>query len=49
MKNKTGHDVESMSWEDVCRLLAQGAVNITEGHTTISPNSPIHLSGHGRV
>jgi len=31
-----------MNWEDVCRLIAQGAVNVAEGHTNIEANSPVH-------
>ncbi len=32
----------SMSWEDVCHFIAQAAVNIFSGETTIEPGSKIH-------
>lgn len=31
-----------MPWEAVCMNLAQGAINIAEGHTTIEAGSPVH-------
>jgi hypothetical protein len=31
-----------MSWEDVLHFIAQGSVNIAEGHTTIEAGSPVH-------
>jgi hypothetical protein len=31
-----------MSWEDVLHFIAQGAVNIAEGHTTIEAGSRVH-------
>jgi hypothetical protein len=31
-----------MSWEEVCHFIAQGAINIEYGHTTIEVNSPVH-------
>ena len=38
---KKGNE-ELMSWEDVVHYIAQGAVNISEGHTVIEPNSRVH-------
>lgn len=32
----------TMSWEEVCHFIAQGAINIEYGHTTIEVNSPVH-------
>lgn len=31
-----------MSWDDVCHWIAQGAVNISEGHLTIEAGSRVH-------
>ena len=31
-----------MSWDEVCHWIAQGAVNIAEGHTTIETGSRVH-------
>lgn len=31
-----------MSWEDVCHFIAQGAINVSEGHTVIEAGSPVH-------
>lgn len=33
-----------MSWEDVCHWIAQGAINIAEGHTTIEAGSRVHTA-----
>lgn len=31
-----------MPWAEVAHFIAQGAVNVTEGHTTIEPRSKVH-------
>jgi hypothetical protein len=33
-----------MSWEDILHFIAQGAVNIAEGHTTIEAGSRVHIA-----
>lgn len=33
-----------MNWEEVCHWIAQGAVNIAEGHTTIEADSRVHVA-----
>jgi hypothetical protein len=40
MKRSEGRPL--MSWVEVCAGIAQGAINIAEGITTIEPESRIH-------
>lgn len=35
-----------MSWEEVCHFIAQGAINIDSGLTTIEKNSQVHKAMH---
>jgi hypothetical protein len=35
-------DRKPMPWIEVCAGIAQGAINISEGHTTIEAGSPVH-------